>query len=122
MSHIWPIVKKNFLLIKRSLLKFIFQVIYPSLFVIIYGLIIKMNKSKKDSEIETTFYDDYAKQYGYTDKVSTYYQNTALIGNKKHVDKLEALLISSKHKDSKYKHIILILYKYNIYFLFLFFS
>ncbi len=91
MSYIWPIVKKNFVLVKRNIIKFIFQVIYPSLLVLVYGIIMNLSKSEKNTESEKQLYEIYTINNNYMKPVE-FYDNTALIGNKFHVDNLEALL------------------------------
>ena len=58
MTHIWPIVVKNFIYVKRNIFKTIFQVLYPCLYVVFIGLIFNTMKSEKDSKVnKETFYD-----------------------------------------------------------------
>lgn len=108
MSYITPIVKKNFILFKRNLIKSIFQIFYPSLYVVIFGFFINLSLGDDEQTItpKRSFYNTYTSTYNYLEPKFPYkgkkdIYNLALINKNK--DQLQEIANYIKQHDLSYQ-------------------
>lgn len=93
MTHIWPIIKKNLILSKRGMIKFLLLMFCPAILVAFFGIILDLSKDSKRNS-KAIFYNDYNQTYDYKMPVSPSYGSIVLVGEDSELlDKLEKMII-----------------------------